>query len=275
MNDFHRRPGRWVLAMAVAALSLQSGCRSVQRLPGQWLALPAAAGGQLDDFSRKITSHLFENGMMIGLGNDGHDLYVFFVPDIQRGLRPPGRAVLALWLDAQGGKAEKLGLVHVSGPAGAAPLPASGAKKGDAPEAGAPPGNDRQQLLQVIDRRNGKEMFIAADGSPGPALRLASDWGDFAYQLRIPLHGTGDWPGIAAGPGQEIAIGLLWEFQALPSSEKGRSGRLSRGGPGRGDPGMNPPPGMAGDGPGAGRGLPGETSARKRKIWIRTVLAGK
>jgi hypothetical protein len=279
MNDLHPGfPGKWIMVLATAALFLQPGCRSVQRLPGQWLALPASADGRLEDFSRKMTSQLFENGMMVGLGNDDRNLYVFFTPDIRRGRRTPGRAVLTLWLDEQGGKARKLGLVHVSGPAGAAAPPGSPAEKLDAAAGGDPPGTARQQLLRVIDRRSGRETFIAADGSAGPAVRLASDWGDFSYQLRIPFKGAGDWPGIAAVPGRVIAIGLQWEIKALPAPGKGEgAGGPRRRGAGRGDPGMGPPPGLEEGGPDAGRGLPGagQAPASKRKVWLRTAIAGR
>jgi hypothetical protein len=262
---------------AAAALLLQPGCRSVQRLPGQWLALPASADGRLEDFSRKMTSQLFENGMLVGLGNDESNLYVFFTPDIRRGRRAHDRAVLTVWLDEQGGKARKLGLVHVSGPAGAAAPPATQEEKRNA-AANDPPGSDRQQLLRVIDRRSGREEFIAVDGSAGPVVRLANDWGDFSYQLRIPFQGAGLWPGIAAVRGREIAIGLQWEIKALAAPGKGEgSGGPRRRGSGRGGPGMGPPPGLEGGGPEDGRGLPGaeQAPASKRKVWLRTTIAGK
>ena len=277
MKYIHPRPKRWVLAMAAAAvLILQPGCRSVKRLPGQWLALPATADGRLEDFSKKMTSQLFESGMMVGLGNDERNLYVFFTPDIRRGRRPPGRAILTLWLDEQGGKAQKLGLVHVSGPAGAVAPPALPAEKPNA--AGDPPGTAQNQLLRIIDRRSGREAFISGDGLAGPAVRLASDWGDFSYQLRIPFKGAGDWPGIVVVPGREIAIGLQWEIKALAAQGKGEGpGSPRRRGAGRGDPGMGPPPGLEGGGPEVGRGMPGsdQAPASKRKVWLRTAIAGR
>lgn len=265
MNDLHiGRSGRWIMALAAAVvLILQPGCRSIQRFPGQKLALPATADGRLEDFSRKITSQLFENGMMIGLGNDEQNLYVFFTPDIRRGQHRPGRAVLTLWLDARGGKAEKLGLVHVSGTAAMTP-PSGGRTETRA---------DQQQLLKIIDRRQGRESFIAADGSSGLAVRLASDWGDFAYQLRIPFQGAGAWPGLDVKPDQVIAIGLSWKIERLRAPEKEsmdrpRGGRGGGGGkPGRG--GM--PPDMEGESGGAHAGAP----ASKRRIWLQTRVAGR
>jgi len=264
-----------VLALlAAASLSLPTGCRSTRALPGQWLTVSTSADGRLDDFSRKITSHLFENGMMVGLGNDESNLYVFFTPDFRHGQRLPSRAILTIWLDAQGGKARKLALVHISEPAASSPPPAAGMSKENAPTVAGPSAAGKRELLQVIDRSQGTETFIPADGSLGPVVRLASDWGDFAYQLRIPFQGMGDWPGMAVGPGRNIGIELQWQVKPLVPRERSREdGR--RGRPGSDDPGMGPPPGMEGDGPGPGRGMPSETPASKRHLWIRTTLAGK
>ena len=274
MKYIHARPKRWVLAMAAAAvLILQPGCRSVKRLPGQWLTLPATADGRLEDFSKKMTSQLFESGMMVGLGNDERNLYVFFTPDIRRGRRPPGRAILTLWLDEQGGKAQKLGLVHVSGPAGAVAPPALQAEKPNA--AGDPPGTAQNQLLRIIDRRSGSEALISGDGLAGPAVRLASDWGDFSYQLRIPFKGAGDWPGLDVKPNGVIAIGFSWKIERQRTREKESRDRL-RGGPGgRGSGGGKPgrggmPPDME-----AGSAGAGQAPVSKRQIWIQTRLAGR
>ena len=107
------------------------------------------------------------------------------------------------------------------------------------------------QLLKIIDRRQGREAFVAADGSAGPAVRLASDWGDFAYQLRIPFQGAGAWPGLDVKPGQVIAIGLSWKIERPRAPEKESMDR-PRGGPGgRGNGGGQPgrggmPPDMEG-----------------------------
>ena len=250
MKSRPNRPGVAIPALIAAVfLSLQPGCRSARSLPGQWLTVPAAAAGGLEDFSRKITSHLFENGMMIGLGNDENNLYLFFTPDFRPGGSLPGRATLTLWLDALGGHARKLGLVHSFGPVAARPGPGQGNDKTVA----GPPSGQAQELLKVVDLGQGKEIFIPTDGSLGPAVRLASDWGDFAYQLRIPLRGSGDWPGLGTAPGQEIAIGLLWSVEPPAHIGREHAGR-----PG-GRPGMGPPPGMEG----------GEGETRRRQACSR------
>lgn len=274
------RPGKALLVlMAAAAFFAQPGCRSLQNIPGQWLAAPAGADGRLEDFSKKITSRLFENGLMVGLGNDDRSLYIFFSPDVRHRRRPPSRVQLTLWLDENGGRAKKLGLVHVS-EQDRQKMPRREARPGEqkdlAGEASGPqppPANaPAAALLKIVDRKSGKETFIAADGSLGPAVRLADDWGDFAYQWRIPFQALGDWPGLNGIPGKALGIGLLWEITPLPGSgEKEAAGRFA-GGPDQGGPEMGPPPGMAG---GPGRGLPRETFKSKRKIWLKMVLAQK
>jgi hypothetical protein len=272
MKSSPNRPGVAIPALIAAALlSLQPGCRSARSLPGQWLTVPAAATGGVEDFSRKITSHLFENGMMIGVGNDENCLYIFFTPDFRPGGSLPGRATLTLWLDAQGGRARKLGLIHSGGPIAIQPPPRPRPGQGEDNAAAGHPGDRAQELLKVVDRGRGKEIFIPADGSLGPAVRLTSDWGDFAYQLRIPLRDSGDWPGLEAAPGQEIAIGLLWRVEPQAPAGKEHHARPA------GRPDMGPPPGMGGGHgrPGGGLPAPGERTTSKRNAWVRMRLAKK
>jgi hypothetical protein len=267
MKIAHSRPVRTVLLMiAIAALSLHPGCRSAQAIPGQRLSLTDA---QLKDFSKQLTSQLFENGMMIGVGNDDRCLYIFFTPDIRHRQRPPSRVQLTLWLDENGGKAEKLGLVHISGLAGEK-MPAAAIApemKKENPPGPAALGN-APALLKIVDNRQGKEFFISSDGSQGPSVRLAADWGDFAYQWRIPFRGTGDWPGLKDDPGRVIGIGLLWQIEALPGPGK-NAGERPRSGPGRGGPGME------GNGPPPGRGMGLEKIPAKRSLWLKTRLLPK
>jgi hypothetical protein len=287
MKGNHFLPGKRILAMiAVSVLLAQPGCRSPLAVPGQWLTAPAGANGQVEDFSKKLTSQLFENGMMVGVGNDEHYLYIFFSPDIRHQQRPPSRARLSLWLDEDGGKAKKLGLLHVSEPTlEKMPRPETQGKNAGrgagnpAEQPSMPPDRQApQSLLKIIDRESGKELFIAADGSMGPAVRLAGDWGDFAYQWRIPIQGAGDWPGLDCKPGKAIGIGLIWKIESLMKKADrerlgGGPGPGGPGGPGRpggGQGGMEPPPGMEG----GGGMFPGNAPS-KRQIWIKTVLAKK
>ncbi len=134
--------------------------------------------------------------------------------------------------------------------------------------------------MKILERKSGKETFISAEGSPGPAVRLSNDWGDFAYQWRIPLQATagGEWPGLNSQAGKPIGIGLLWEIAPLPGSgDKDRAGRFP-GGAGPGSPGgeeMGPPPGMAGGPGGPGRGMLRDDFKSKRRIWLKTMLAQK
>ena len=273
MNIANIPTGRNVLAMiAAAAISLQPGCRSAQAIPGQRLALTDA---QLEDFSKQITSHLFENGMMVGVGNDDRCLYVFFTPDIRHRQRPPGRAQLALWLDEGGGKAKVLGLVHISALSGKTiPARAPGPEMDKENFSGSAANGSAPALLKIVDNRRGKEFFISSDGSQGPAVRLAADWGDFAYQWRIPFRGAGDWPGLKGEAGRVIGIGLLWQIEALAGPGK-NAGEHLRGGPGQGGPGMDPPPGMDGGGPPRGRGMGLEKIPAKRSLWLKTTLMFK
>ena len=270
----------FVLAAALAVLA-QPGCSSLQHIPSQWLTAPASADGRLEDFSKKITNHLFENGLMVGVGNDDRFLYVFFSPDVRHQQRPPSRASLTLWLDENGGKAERLGLVYVSNPERQKmPGPGeglSGQKDLAEQQAGppAPPTPAAATVLKIVDRKSGKETFINADGSLGPAVRLADDWGDFAYQWRIPFQALGDWPGLNCDPGKALGIGLLWEITPRPGFDKKEAYGRFPGGPEKLGPEMESPPGMEGGPGGPGRGMPRDNFKSKRKIWLKTVLMQK
>ncbi len=217
---------------------------------------------------------------MVGVGNDERFLYIFFSPDVRHRQRPPSRASLTLWLDENGGRAEMLGLGHVSDQQ-RNKMPPPAARSGEPKDIAAGP--DRPQpplaaapapaLLKIMDRKNSKETFICADGSLGPAVRLADDWGDFAYQWRIPFQALGDWPGLNRKPGKAIGIGLLWKIEPLPGLDKKDLDR-SRPGPGRGGPG-GPPAGMESGPGGPGRIMPQTHFKAKRRIWLRTLLINR
>jgi len=274
-----------VPALAAAVLTIP-GCRSLLTIPSQRLT-PLSADGRLDDFSKNIISQLFENGMMVGVGNDDRNLYIFFSPDIRHQRRPPGRATLTVWLDDGGGRAKKLGLAVVSEPSQRG-RPAGEAAPGtnrEEPSAAQAPPEERMArlLLKIIDRRGNRVAFITADGSLGPCARLSADWGDFAYQLRIPLQAAanGDWPGLRSAPGKAIGIGLVWNFASLAAPRKEGERGFPGGPPPPGEESegqeMGPPGGMGSGGPGRGpgQGMPGDNSVRKRTIWLKTFLAEK
>ena len=286
MKFLHGRRAKAYLVPALAIVLLtHPGCRSLLTIPSQRF-VPLRADGRLEDFSKSITSQLFENGMMVGIGNDDRNLYVFFSPDIRHQRRPPGRATLTVWLDDGGGREKKLGLAVVSeqAPKGRPTGENTAALVSTEPPLAQGPPEERltQPLLKIIDRAGNKEVFIAADGSLGPCARLSSDWGDFAYLLRIPLQAgaNGDWPGLRSAPGKAIGIGLIWNFASLASARKEGEGRLPGGQPPGGAEGEGQemgPPGVMGGGPGRGpdRRMPGNTPAGKRSLWLKTLLSTK
>lgn len=285
MRDVKRSSSWPFLAALFAAALIQAGCAGARRIPGQWLSLSHAGDDRQEDFSRSLTSHLFENGMMVGLGNDRDSLYVFFTPDLRRERTRPGGARLTVWLDVQGGRARRLALEHVvsAGPGprhepgagmpgeeAARPQPGAAPAPDGSTEHGPAPLGDRE-FLKVIDRAGGREAFIALDGSQGPALRLDSGWGDFTYQLRIPFRPTGDWPGLSVNAGQVIAVGFDWQAERR-SEPRGRGLERPRGEPGDSGPGMGgmPPGGAIGTG-----GLPGFAPLGRRRAWVRTTIAAR
>jgi hypothetical protein len=280
-------------AIAFIAFSfclLFSSCSSLETMNSQWLTVPIDSHGQMEDFARKITSHLYENGLLVGTGNDEKYLYILFSPDIRHQIRPPSRAHLALWLDTDGNKARKYGFIYTrtyfpegtdetrpGGPYAQPEHSDTGIKK---PLAVIEP------LLQLIDEYNKKQTYLLTDGSQGPQIHFSSDWGDFAYTWRIPLieETKENYFGLAAKPGQAIGVGLLWEIKPLFDLKK--TADRPGAGFGPGSDGSDGPPGGSGGGkggpPGGGMGRRGpgpgadftELSA-SRKIWLKIILAHK
>jgi hypothetical protein len=275
MKASHAIPGGFFRVLAAAAVIFcQAGCRSLLTIPGQWLEIPGRADGRLEDFTKMITSRLFEDGMMVGVGNDDRFLFIFFSPDVRHRQRQGGRASLTIWLDETGARAKRLGLVHTSG-AGRFQPPEDGVRQPEQKElaregTGPPPLPPATELLTIVDRKSGKETIINADGSLGPAVRLSSDWGDFAYQWRIPFQAQGDWPGLVLHPGKSLGIGLLWQIQPRPGPA-GAGPDRPRPGEGRGGPG-GPPPGMSG---GPGNGMAAQNLKARRQVWLKITLVEK
>jgi hypothetical protein len=262
------------LAMAL----LFSSCRSLEPLDSKWLSVPQNGSGQMEDFSKSITSHLYENGLLVGAGNDEKYLYIFFSPDIRHYERLPSLASLTLWLDKTGGKAKDYGFIYTRAyfPEG---IKINKPGREHEPAEQNPPRPDKpparsEPLLQFIDGINNKQVYLASDGSEGPQVHFSSDWGDFVYAWRIPLRDEGreDISGLAARPGQAIGIGLCWESKALRDFNKSAGNESAGSGPEGA-----PPPGRGGRG-GMGAGSPGPGAdfvepPGNRKIWLKITLA--
>jgi hypothetical protein len=275
------------IAFVFSLIMLFSSCRSLEIMESKSLTVPVDDQGRVEDFSRHLTSHLYENGMLVGVGNDEKYLYIFFSPDIRHYQRPPSRASLKLWLDAGGGQEKIFGFLLTVVPPFEKVDGERPGTKGTTPgpgTAGPPPAPQRDELLlQFIDEVGKKHAFISTDGSQGPQIRFSSDWGDFVYAWRIPFAAgeKRDFYGLGARPGQVIGIGLLWDCKPLPAAQKpagrpddgppaGGGGTPGGGRPGRGGPGMS---GGMGNRPGPGDDM--AEAPTRRKIWLKIILAQK
>lgn len=286
MSEYGDRPRKKAtLIIMMAGILLFSSCRSLDTLSSKWLSISRLEDGRMEDFSKSITSHLYENGMLVGVGNDEKYLYIFFSPDIRHYERPPSLASLTLWLDGHGKKAREYGFIYSracfreSDPGGRVGREHAGQEKKDAPR--RKPTMLSEPLLQFIDRPNKKQLFLNPNGSQGPQVHFSSAWGDCVYSWRIPLidQNKENVIGLNAKPGQTVDIGLLWEIKPLLASHKadGHSGAGSEAGgaarPGRGGRGMANPGGpvMGHGNPRPGTDfneLPGSI-----KIWLKIILA--
>lgn len=263
---------------AFSFILLFSSCRSLETINSQWLTVPIDSHGQMEDFAKNITSHLYENGLLAGVGNDEKYLYILFSPDIRHHERPPSRAQLTLWLDGSGRKAGKYGFIYNRTyfsegtdeirPGGLYAQPEhsdAGIRK---------PLVVIEPLLQFFDKSIKKQTFLPPDGSQGPQIHFSSDWGDFVYTWRIPLieEIKENFFGLAAKPGQAISIGLLWEIKPLFDLKKpdDRPG-AGFGSPDEGGGRMGGGMGRGGHGPGADF----DELPASRKIWLKIILAHK
>jgi hypothetical protein len=283
MTECQPLPRNKIIACTTIYLILFfSSCRSLEMIESNWLTVPVDDRGRVEDFSRHLTSHLYENGLLAGVGNDENYLYILFSPDIRHYLRPPSRASLKLWLDAGGTRAKKFGFLFSashspeSPEASGAPGMKSAPPRANDAGAGTPPERS-ESLLQFIDEVGHEHSVISADGSQGPQIRFSSDWGDFVYAWRIPLAAgkKENSYALSAQPGQAISVGLLWECEPLPAAQKS-DGRFDDGSPipglGGGRGGKRMGGGMS-SGPGPGGDMAEAPS--RRKIWLKIILAQK
>lgn len=267
---------------AFSFILLFSSCRSLETMNSQWLTVPIDSHGQMEDFTKKITSHLYENGLLAGVGNDEKYLYILFSPDIRHHERPPSRARLTLWLDGSGRKAGKYGFIYTRTyfPEG---TDSTRPERKHAPPELNDSGMSKppaliESLLQFIDKSNEKQTFLPPDGSQGPQIHFSSDWGNFVYAWRIPLfeETKENFFGLAAKPGQTIDIGLLWEIKPLFDLKKPADR------PGAGFDSPDDGGGRMGGHPGGGMGRGGQGAGAdfaelptSRKIWLKIILAHK
>jgi hypothetical protein len=259
-----------------------SSCRSLETMNSKWLTVPVDSQGQMEDFTKKITSRLYENGLLTGVGNDEKYLYILFSPDIRHHERPASRASLTLWLDAGGNKTRKYGFIYSmtyfpENTDGNRPEKKNAPPKLNDTGISKPPAIS-ESLLQFIDKSDKKQTFLPVDGSQGPQIHFSSDWGDFVYAWRIPLiEGSKEnFFGLAAKPGQAIGIGLLWEIKPLFDLKK-RADRPVSDFAAIDDDGSRMG-GRPGGGVGRGGQEPGADSVElptSRKIWLKIILAQK
>jgi hypothetical protein len=271
-----------IAIIAFSCILVFSSCISLETMNSKWLTVPVDNQGQMEDFSRNITSHLYENGLLAGVGNDEKYLYILFSPDIRHHARPPSRARLTLWLDTGGNKTRKYGFIYTRTYFPEGMDSTRPGRKHALPEQNetgiSKPPALIESLLQFIDKSNKKQTFLPPDGSQGPQIHFSSDWGDFVYAWRIPLteKTKENFFALAAKPGQGIDIGLLWEIKPLFDLKKSADRPGAGFGPpdgGDGRTGGHQGGGMSRRGPGSEVDFV-ELSA-SRKIWLKIILAHK
>ena len=253
------------LAFFALAAAL-GGCGSSARVESRYAASPVAIDADASDWTGAITPVKGRHGLALGVRNDSQNLYVAVVATDEALARQFARGGLTLWLDAGGGTAKTQGVRFPLGGAARAGGPPPGTER---PAEAAQPAFDHLALL--VSGATAEDVQPATGGPVEAAARL--DGGQFVYEARVPLQGSGF--AVGAQPGATIGVGLATPERGADRPQGERAGRRS-GGPGGGRPGGPPPVGAQGR---PGGGPPGDRPAGERPeplvVWTRVALASR
>lgn len=267
-----KQPVLLILAtLFLAACSSSSPVTTSERA-----ATPPRVDGSTQDWTGSLARH--EDGrLLVGVRNDADRLYIAVSTSNAATIRQVIMTGLELWIDADGGKAERsgfrypMGLISFNrGSANAVPLP-SGA-------------NDLATLEMLFGAQMNDMQVLAGDGPPTrvpvgsvEGLEAASRFeaGTLSYELSLPLETIGD---LDLGLSRDLsALALGFKTGQLgggapPAGQAGIAGGGGRGGRGGGGRGGRGGGGRAG---GAGGQRGGGQAARPEPIdlWIQVTLA--
>ncbi len=270
-------PRLLVLAGLVAGVS---GCSSTQSLVSQRVTSAVAVDGSEADWQSNLQPVKDHDGLMMGVRNDGQDLYVALVVSNETTARQIALGGLTVWFDPDGGKKKTLGVQFPLGitdrSGGLPPGFDPGAEGGRGRPAEVPMPSFARLALRHGDDDEGTPQPAAS--ATGVTAAGSLNAGQLVLELRIPLRGTDD--AIGAAPGDQVGIGL--ETPGLQRPDRRERPAGGRGGPpsgGGGFPGGGPPGGGMGGPPGGGMGgRPGGPGGPQMPepldSWVRVTLAG-
>jgi hypothetical protein len=272
-----------VLFSFTLAGSIARAGSKAQEVQTFWAATPVQADGQMTEWPGDRTTYVEGRGVLLGLSNDGRNLYILFRfsdPAWARSVRMSG---LTLWLDNTGKKKKDFGIRYYGGPS----VPRM--RRGESPGDGSPgekPGPEEGRAgsdmempgvdqITVIDKKSDHEESLFANGSSGPAAGFGSVEGTYTYEFSIPLQaGDAARYGIGTEPGRPISLGLEWGgLEMAGRKHVGHPGGEHRDeGPG-GDRPDGERRGRGGHGPWGDRGGADRKPPEKQVLWVKTSLA--
>ncbi len=276
-----------VLLCLLLPVLIVTGCNRGE-IESHWAGEAITIDGDMSDWPDSTRTYLKKEKALVGISNDGENLYLLFRFGEPAWLTAMAMGDLTVWVDTTGKRTRDLGFRYSGGidPAGAMSTPAgrapSGGRRptgGDRP--GQRPGGTRTiepPALQVV--REDAVVGVSLNGADGPSARSSMIDRMFTLELRIPLNvQPGDAYGIDIGPGESVLLGFELAIDKDQIGEMGRGG-ISVGMPGGGTGGRG---GGMGGGMGGGRGggraggmgggPGGMTLPQEQKIWVQTMLA--
>jgi len=251
MSRIASQSGRYSLLLVAVIVTTASlpGCKELD-LDTAWTAGPIKIDGVSTEWADLETTYFDEDRLLIGLSNDGENLYLLIRFGDPAWIQTMRMGSLTVWLDKDGKKRTEFGIRYFGGPE-----PGRIADRTPSGETRITP-----TRLTVIAGDPDGEISIPTDGSKGPAAAFRITSAIYTCEMSIPfLDGSDAKYGIDVEPGHSVMIGLNLKVdreQLLQGMQRGAPG-MGRGGGG-----------MMGGMP---RGRPG--MAQEHKIWINTVLA--
>jgi len=278
-----------LLILLVPAVIL-TGCQG-REIESQWAAGAITIDGDMSEWPDSNTTYLNKEKALVGISNDGENLYLLFRFGEPAWLTTMAMGDLTVWVSTSGKRTRDLGFRYSGGvdPSSAMRAPGGRESSGGRISTGGDRTGQRSGGNRAIEPptlnviKGNAVISISLNGAVGPAARSSMLDRIFTLELKIPLSaGTGDWYGIDIRPGEMATLGfelMIDEEHIQDMGQRGVSVGMVPGGAGGRGGGMGGRGGGMGGDKGGGRGggtggsTGGVTMPQEHKIWIQTLLA--
>jgi hypothetical protein len=251
-------------------------------LDSNWKS-PAISSDQPDSVWASSSVYSLEGkNILIGLENDGDNLYVLLKAENRETQAGIMRAGLTVWLDATGKKNKTFGVHYPSGMRVGGMFRPGESRPGEIQEQFRGLYAAAADTMEIIGPGKNERSRVSIENATGLSVMANNDGGTITYELRVPIRAA-DNSGCALNitPGKAVGLGLeTGTFEAREPNWRGqaeRTGGERGGGFGRGGFGG----GVGGrEGRGAHRGggrPPGERNRNNNleplEFWAKVRLA--